>query len=250
MSVSDPLNSVYERAESLGRDVFLYVVTGSMFAVVSSVPWRSEIPWWWIREWNQFTLLFVAAIVTFSLGHGLLAIGFWIRNKIIDPCTSCDRFCNRVFVGLFCCQKHVDEYRCARKCVARRTQQALPGAVIVRSRGESTKDAHLSLEMSILLRQPRLHAVFIERYNTLWHLRLSLATAFLMAGVVNLAHVIYSLLAAICTRNECCQDVVILIVGSISMGIGCFLMRQHLTTNTNFLRRVMVAFNISKRTIA
>ena len=92
MAASDTLDSIYERAESLGRDVFHYVVTGTMFIVVSSVPWRSEIPWWWIREWNQFTLLLVAAIVTFSLGHGLLAIGFWIRNTIIDTCTSRPRF--------------------------------------------------------------------------------------------------------------------------------------------------------------
>lgn len=67
MAASDLLNSVYARATSLGRNVFQYVVTGTMFAVVSSVPWRSEIPWWWIREWNQFTLLLVATIVTFSL---------------------------------------------------------------------------------------------------------------------------------------------------------------------------------------
>ncbi len=253
MAASDFLNSVYEKAESLGRDVFLYVVTGSMFAAVSSVPWRSDIPWWWIREWNQFTLLLVAAIVTFCLGHGLLAIGFWIRNKITVSGVGSRRQCWRsALLYLFCCRHLVREHKCA----VRQVRAALPRDlqdVITRD-----QDAHLGLEMSVLLKQPRLHAVFIERYNTLWHLRLGLATAFLLASVVNLAHancsLLHSLLRAIGTRNACCQDVVGLIVGSIvgltSLALGWQLMRQHLTTNANFLRRVIVAFKISKRTIA
>ena len=249
MAASDPLNSVYERAESLGRDVFQYVVTGTMFVVVSSVPWRSDIPWWWIREWNQFTLLLVAAVVTFCFGHGLLAIGFWIRNKIIQPSgTRWDRTWNCIFVWCFRCQRHAYKYKCARECATRRTEQALPGVVIAKD--QSTTDEHLGLEMSVLLKQPRLHAVFIERYNTLWHLRLGLGTVFLWAGAVNLALVICSLLLAICTRNEWDPDVAVCIVGITSLALGWQLMRQHLTTNTNFLRRVIVAFMISKRTIA
>ena len=166
MKTPNFLDFIYGRSASLGRDVFQYVVTGTMFVVVSSVPWWSDIPWWWIREWNQITLLLVAAATLFAMGHVLLAIGFWIRNKIIDPHTSWDRLCNLVFVWFFCCHKHVDKYKCA----AIRTQQALPGTLVVG--GESKTDAHLGLEMSVLLKQPTLHAVFIERYNTLWHLRL------------------------------------------------------------------------------
>lgn len=141
----------------------------------------------------------------------------------------------------FCCKEQVDKYECA----AERTRQALPAALV--AGGESKKDAHVGLEMSVLLKQPRLHAVFIERYNTLWHLRLGLATAFLSAGAVNLVDVICSLLRAICTRNECHLDVAVLLVGSISIGLGWQLMRQHLTTNTSFLQRVLVAFNVSGR---
>ena len=177
----------------------------------------------------------------FSIGHALLAIGFWIRNKIIDPRTSCDRFCNRVFVCFFYCQKHVDKYKCA----AKRACELLPRDLVVGC--ESKTDVHLALEMFVLLKQPRLHAVFIERYNTLWHLRLGLAAAFLSAGVLNLAHAICSLLLKICTWDQCFQVVVGLIVGSISIGFGWQLMRQHLTTNTNFLRRVIVAFKLSER---
>ena len=40
--------------------------------------------------------------------------------------------------------------------------------------------------MSVLLKQPKLHANFIERYNTLWHLRLGLAASLLAAGVTTL----------------------------------------------------------------
>lgn len=242
MNTTNPLDSIYEKAASLGRDVFQYVVTGTMFAIVSCAPWRSEIPWWWIREWNQFTLLLVAIVVLFSLGHALLAIGFCIRNKMIDPRdTSWDRWWNCIFVRLFFCTDHVKKFRCARE----RTRQAIPGYLSVGE--ESNGNVHLGLEMSVHVKQPALQTVFIERYNTLWHLRLGLAAAFLSAGAVNLTHAICSLCLTIYTRSPCSQEVVGLIVGLVSIGFGWQLMRQHLTTSTNFLRRVIVAFAISER---
>ena len=45
MKTPNALDSIYGRSASLGRDVFQYVVTGTMFVVVSSVPWRTDIPW-------------------------------------------------------------------------------------------------------------------------------------------------------------------------------------------------------------
>ena len=39
------------------------------------------------------------------------------------------------------------------------------------------RDAHLYPEMLTFVRRPELHASFIERYNTLGHLRLGMATS-------------------------------------------------------------------------
>ena len=149
MAPSSILDSVYERAASFGRDVFHYMVTGTMFAVVCSVPWWSDTRWEEVRESSQIVLLFVAATVLFGLGHVLFAIGFWIRNKIIRP----DQ--NWVF------RAQMEKYRRA----IDRTRQALPGNLVVGD--EPAENVHVGLEMSVLLKQPRLHAIFIERYNTL-----------------------------------------------------------------------------------
>ena len=252
MAPSSILDSVYERAASFGRDVFHYMVTGTMFAVVCSVPWWSDTRWEEVRESSQIVLLFVAATVLFGLGHVLFAIGFWIRNKIIRP----DQ--NWVF------RAQMEKYRRA----IDRTRQALPGNLVVGD--EPAENVHVGLEMSVLLKQPRLHAIFIERYNTLWHLRLGLAASFLVAGFVNLAVAIYSLVVnlafaticsfvvnlafAICSfdATTCCPvqgvPVVIGIVGVVSILLGLLLTHQHLVTNTNFLHRVIVAFNVGEQT--
>ena len=235
------VDSVYERAASFGRDVFHYVVTGTMFAIVSSVPWWSDIPWGQIRESSQIAVLLVAAAVLFGLGHVLLAIGFWIRNKIIRPDdTWWDRRWSSVFTWLSRCRVQVEEYECALE----RTRQALPDTLVVGN--ESGENVHLGLEMSVLLERPRLHAVFIERYNTLWHLRLGLAASLLVAGVVHLAFAIWSLGVTICLRDQC-FPAVIGVGGLVSIWLGLVLTRQHLVTNTNYLRRVIVAFNISEQ---
>ena len=241
------VDSVYERAESFGRDVFHYVVTGTMFAIVSSVPWWSDIPWGQIRESSQIAVLLVAAAVLFGLGHVLLAIGFWIRNKIIRPDdTWWDRLWHSVFTRLSRCRVQVEEYKCAKKWALERTRQALPGTLVVGNEsGENGENVHLGLEMSVLLERPRLHAVFIERYNTLWHLRLGLAASLLVAGVVHLAFAIWSLDVTICLRDQC-FPAVIGVGGLVSIWLGLMLTRQHLVTNTNYLRRVIVAFNISE----
>ena len=239
------VDSVYERAASFGRDVFHYVVTGAMFAIVSSVPWWSDIPWGQIRESSQIAALLVATAVLFGLGHVLLAVGFWIRNKIVPPddSTRWDRFWNWTFVRFFCCRVQVKEYCCA----IARAREAMPAALVVGN--EPASSVHLGLEMSVLLKQPVLHAVFIERYNTLWHLRLGLAASFLLAGVVDLVVATCSIDLTPCLRNQRFPVVVGGVIGSASIVLGWLLMRQHLVTNTHFLQRVLVAFNISEQKI-
>ena len=236
------VDAVYERATSFGRDIFQYILTGTMFAIVCSVPWWSDIPWKEVRESSQITLLLVAAIVLFGLGHVLLTIGFWIRNKIILPDESrWDRFWSWVFLRLARCRVQVEEYNSA----IERTRRALPGALAVGDEPAAT--VHVGLEMSVFLREPRLHAVFIERYSTLWHLRLGLSASFLVAGVVNVVFAICSFDGTTCFRDQRFA-VVIAVVGLISILLGLLLTHQHLVTNTNFLRRVIVAFNIGEQT--
>lgn len=207
-------DSVYEKAASFGRDVFQYIVTGTMFAIVCSVPWWSSIPWEEVRGSSQLTVLFVVATVLFALGHVLLAIGFWIRNKLIEPNESWwDRSWNCVLLRFAHCRDQVEQYNCATE----RARQALPSTLVVGS--ESTANVHVGLEMSVLLKQPGLHAVFIERYNTLWHLRLGLAASFLVAGVVNLVFAICSLDVATCWRDQR-SAIVTGLVGLVSLLLG------------------------------
>ena len=237
MASSSIVESVYGRAVSFGRDVFQYIVTGTMFAIVCSVPWWSKYPPGAVLESSQIALLLAAAAIPiFGLGHVLLTIGFWIRKKIIRPTdTWCDKLGHQFFVLFSCCHLPLRDYKCAVKCA----KQALPGSLVVGN--ESPENVHLGLEMSVFLEKPELHAVFIERYNTLWHLRLGLAASFLMAGVVNLAFVIFSL----CLPSKPFPGLVGVVV-VVSILLGRLLLRQHLVTHTNFLRRVIVAFNIRK----
>ena len=234
------LESVYERAASFGRDVFQYIVTGTLFAVVGSVPWWSDIPWEEVRGSGQIIVLLVAAIVLFGLGHVLSAIGFCIRNEITRSAESWRVILWRRLVLWPGGSRVVDEYNSA----LIRTRQALPVTMLIGD--EPDANVHVGLEMSVLLKHPSLHADFIERYNTLWHLRLGQAASFLVAGVVN------SGVFAVCWIDvaTCCRDqrlAVIGVVGLVSILLGQLLARQHLVTNTNFLHRVMVAFNISKQ---
>ena len=80
-----------------------------------------------------------------------------------------------------------------------------------------------------------------------------------MAGVVNLAFaticsVVVKWAFAVCSvdATKCCPvqgvPVVIGIVGVVSVLLGLLLTRQHLVTNTNFLHRVIVAFNVGEQT--
>ena len=240
------VDSVYGRAASFGRDVFHYMVTGTVFAIGCSVPWWSNIPWQQIRESSQIAVLLVAAAVLFALGHALLAVGYSIRNRILrqDDGTSGDR----ISVRFFGCRAQLQEYNCAIK----RARAAIPAALAVGD--EPASNVHLGLEMSVLVKQPELHAVFVERYNTLWQLRLGLAASFLLVGVVDLVLAVVALVLNICSldtttclRNQCLSVLAGGVIGLISIWLGWLLMRQHLRTNANFLHRVIVAFNISER---
>ena len=252
MASSNVLDSVYGKAASFGRDVFHYMVTGTVFVIGCSVPWWFNIPWQQIRESSQIAVLVVAAAGLFALGHALLGIGFWIRSKITEPNKGWwDKSWHCVFLRVFLCGAQFKKYESAIARVREVTKEALPDALALE---DDRPNEHLGLEMSVLVKHPELHAVFVERYNTLSHLRLGLATSFLLVGVVDfvlaggaLVLGICSLDTTSCLREQCLAVLAGGVIGLIATWLGWLLMRQHLRTNTNFLHRVVVAFNVSER---
>ena len=219
MPAREAVDAVYGRAASFGRDVFHYIVTGTAFVVVCSVPWwpaisglpESSLSPTIDSTWMQAIVLIVAVIVLFCIGHVLLSVGFCFRNM--------------VWMKLFSCCEHVVKHEEAVqrvKCLSR----PQVGKVDIR-------DAHLYAELDVFVRRRDVHANFIERYNTLCHFRLGMAASLLCAGVVGGG------------IGSCCGDPVLAssvgIVGTIG---GLLLMRQHLVTNTSFLNRVVAAYQV------
>ena len=108
-------------------------------------------------------------IVLFGMGHVLLAIGFFLQKW---------------WVAAFSCCQHVKSYRVAMRRVRGATgRKSRFRHLAVKSDG----NVHIGLEMAVFQKRRQLHANFIERYNTLWHLRLGMAAALLSAGIVALA---------------------------------------------------------------
>ena len=219
MATGDAIDRIYGGAVSFGRDVFHYIVTGTVFVLVCSVPLWPVL--WKLAAANfkpgigstgiQGVALFVALAVLFCIGHVFLAVGFCIR---------------KCWKKVFCNRKHVSEYKDA---VSRIKNLNCGQAWLVEER-----DVHLGAEISVFIGKPDLHARFVERYNTLWHLRLGLAASLLCAGVIGPA---VGFWWGNCHMLNIC-------VGVVAFLSGVVLMRQHLVTNTSFLNRVTAAYEI------
>ena len=215
----EALDVVYGRAASFGRDVFHYIVTGTAFVIVCSIPWwpaisqlqdSSVLPMI-DSTWIPAIVLFATMIVLFCIGHVLLSVGFCIRNM--------------VWMKLFSCCEHVIKYGEAIQRVKCLSSPQV-GEVDMR-------DVHLDAELDVFVRRRDVHANFIERYNTLWHFRLGMAASLLCAGVVGGG------------IGSCCGDPVLASGAGIAGILGGFLfMRQHLVTNTSFLNRVVTAYQV------
>ena len=231
--------AMYERASSLGRDVFHYIVSGTVFVLVCSVPlWprlrlaSAKLPKWESAVTDagvQLAVLFVVAIVLFCLGHLLFCVGFWLRNKIILPCNSCwDKAWHCVLTCL-CCRSELEKNKNARQEIDTICRSDCSYLTV-----DDERDVHIGLEMEIFDKRRQIHANYIERYNTLWHLRLGLAASLSSAGVFG---------PVVGFRWGTCH-VLSIGVGVVAILGGIVLMRQHLVTNTSFLRRIVMAFKI------
>ena len=172
MAASDVVGTVYKSTASFGRDVFHYIVTGTVFVLICGVPlWPplQELCTSMCTSMQsaigsarvQIAMLFAAVVVLFCIGHVLLSVGFVIRNMIWMK---------------LCCE-HVRLYEEALKEVKRCNSS--------HSIMAECRDAHILPEMTVFVQQREIHSSFIERYGTLWHFRLGLAASFLLAGVVN-----------------------------------------------------------------
>ena len=219
MTARDVIDATYGRATSFGRDVFHYVVTGTVFALVCSAAIWSRIPQISAVDLPpvaepasvQVALLGVVLVALFGAGHVLLAVGFCIRH---------------CWLKTFACCEHVVNYDDAKKRI-----KALSGH---RPTVDADRNAHVYPEMTVFVTRPELHANFIERYNTLWHLRLGLAASMLFAGFIDI----------VIGFLRC--ELVPFVVGVVAVVLGLLLVRQHLVTNTNFLDRIAAAFSVVK----
>ena len=93
----------------------------------------------------------------------------------------------------------------------------------------------LDAEMRVFVKRPDIHTTFVERYNSLWHLRLGLAASLLLSGPF------CAVVGFLWWRHLL---PVSLGVGIVALVSGLVLMRQHLVTNTSFLNRVLAAYQI------
>lgn len=222
MAAVDVIGRIYSGASSFGRDVFHYIVTGTLFVVVCSIPFWERCGDFWPSSLSeavvestglQIVLLFVAAIVMFCTGHALLSVGFCIRKY--------------VWTKVLFCSVHVANYE-----EAIRRVKNLGGDQAWRS---EDRDVHLDAEMRVFVKRPDIHTTFVERYNSLWHLRLGLAASLLLSGAIS------AVVGCLWCRHLL---PVSFTVGVVAILSGLLLMRQHLVTNTSFLNRVLAAYQI------
>ena len=146
MAAGDVIGRIYSGASSLGRDVFHYIVTGTLFVVLCSIPFEERCGGLWSSLLGavqnpglQIVLLFVAAIVMFCLGHVLLSVGFCIRKY--------------VWTNVFSCCAHVAKYE---EAILR--AKNLGGGQLQRC---EDRDVHLDAEMRVFIKRPDIH-------TTLW----------------------------------------------------------------------------------
>ena len=105
------------------------------------------------------------------------------------------------------------------------------------------RDHHLMLEIVALARNKELHGRFMERYNTLWHVRLALGGAFISAGVVTgIACLALAALGAKDSSASGEQVLLAAILTLVSLFFGGVLMHQQFRTQASFYRRVLLAY--------
>ncbi len=224
----EPLEQLYARSSSFGRDFFYYVVSAFLFffCVASPLLLKITLDFGSTRYYGldlqlgvseKIILFLVLLVVSFAIGHLLLCLGvlyrsFW-RKRLSE-------------------QAHVRNFTAAEEAIRRLIIKAkqIENAVEI---SPYSHDFHLMAEMMAFCRNPELHERFIERYNMLAFLRLSIASSTLTGGLV-----CFFLLGVF-------SYVYVLPAALFWIFIGCIILRQHFITRTGFLNRVYTAVLIA-----
>jgi hypothetical protein len=217
------LELAYARGSMFGRDLFHYGLSAVVFffcvlstcyqGAFSQFDLVSQI-FLKLGAWEKTGLTVLLVLVSYALGHLLLAIGFLYRA---------------VWKWIFNGLKHVENLVCAEGKVK---ELVLEGIAANPSVSSYPHDYHLFCEMSAYHKLPNVHAAFIERYNTLAFLRLSLASSTLTGGIFCISLTVTA------------PEFVELKIALFWVAMGVVLLRQHFITRTGFLNRVAAAFVI------
>ena len=224
----DPLKEIYERSSTFGRDFFHYVVAGTVLGLACLIgfllSFRMDTAW--LEQFQRgsavliLTLVLLSVVMLYVLGQLTFAVGVLLRN---------------CWMRVFGRSKHVKRFKDAKSDLRNVTTDILTkvGENPLKNDADQ-EDAHLIAEMFALKHTPELHAKFVERYNTLLHLRLSLASSLVLSGLVNLALFWITLSLKLLT---------------LIAGLWIFaavVMYRAVVTNTGFFNRVIVAAFLSK----
>lgn len=219
---------IYAKSSTFGRDLFHHLVPGTMLLFVLAVPWMFQ--WAALTDtlgelfdhsgWRSATVSLVAVIVAYALGHVVMSIGYLFRALWLRTLSS-----TRPVVRL---REAEGKLRELTKKSNPEIAKSLP----------TERDAHLYCETATFKRNSELHAKFIERYNTLAHLRLGLASSLFVGGLLDV-------ILGIAAIWIDALSLWALWFGAVVLGLSLLLLRQQIITSTNFLNRVSVAFQVA-----
>jgi hypothetical protein len=223
--MSDPLRELYDRSSTFGRDFFHYIVAAlvltfflSVGFVLSRVDASPALDV--LTGLNLFwSAVVMVAFVTllYGVGQVLLAVGFFM-----DACWK------RTLARW----DHVRRHAKARGWVDSIAKRLFLNED---TQGAEDEDCHLVLEMLVMKSAPELHARFVERYNTLVHLRLGIASALMLAGLTNLSWLLIA------------PSVALVVLSAALLLTGLMMERQVVISQTRFLSRVAAAAVVAER---
>jgi len=219
---------LYAKSSAFGRDIFQYLVPGTMFLLVVAIPFicsNQEFTdtleaFFKGSGWRTAAAVLLAVIVAYALGHVISSIGFLLRNRWRREMSKTE---------------HVRKLKEAEEKLSELTKKTEPKAFESLS---SEADVSLYCEIVTFKKDPELHAKFIERYNTLVFLRLGLASSFLVGGLLDVIHGIIAIF-----RLDG-SSLWILLFSIILLWLGLLLFRQQIVTMTSFLNRLSVAYQV------
>jgi hypothetical protein len=179
---------LYSRASTLARDLFQYLFGGVFFVWLLAVVVVFEDGLETVERWNRALLptlvspdgasapaVVVAIILLYLAGQLLYSLSsmiFWVYGKI-------GAVVGRIFGG-----GPTPRLQRLERNLSERFLREMGGDTPL----GGGLPCHLYFEMLVFLRAPELHARFVERYNSLVHMRRTLSSCMFFAGLCGLAY--------------------------------------------------------------